>query len=208
MFNANGRFFVVEGIDGSGKSTLARALSEQMQQQGLEVVLTREPGATELGKVLRTLVQESKSTLDPYAELLLFAADRAQHMADIVKPALARGALVITDRFKYSSLAYQGYGRELNAQFIAHVNDYITRDVQPDIIFYCAVEPEVALARCSSRGEKQTRFEAEGLPFLKKVAQGFETIFKNNPKVIRIDATQSPDEMLKQAMQAIEKADL
>jgi dTMP kinase len=203
MFQSKGRFFVVEGIDGSGKSTLTRRLSDYMKAQGRDVVFTKEPGASELGKVLRCLVQESKSTIDPYAELLLFAADRAQHMTEVVKPALARGAIVISDRFKYSSLAYQGFGRGLDQHFIAMVNDHITHDVQPHSIFYCKINHEQAFERCDNRGEKQTRFEGAGLEFMQRVSQGFDEIFKNNPKVVYIDAEKTQEEMFNQALHHI-----
>jgi dTMP kinase len=199
MFNAKGRFFVVEGIDGSGKSTLARALAAYAKALVAEVVLTKEPGATDLGKVVRGLVQESKSIIDPYAEFLLFAADRAQHMTQVIKPILDRGGVVITDRFKYSSLAYQGYGRGLDKDFIESVNNRVTHYIEPHIIFYCKIDPQMALSRCISRNEKQTRFEAEGASFMRKVADGFDTIFKNNSQVVIIDASKSQEEMFDQA---------
>ncbi len=208
MFNPIGRFFVIEGIDGSGKSTFARSLAEFIQAQGRPVLLTREPGATELGKVLRSLVQESKSSIDPYAELLLFTADRAQHMAQVVRPALGRGQIVITDRFKYSSLAYQGYGRDLDKSFIECINDKVTRDVQPDLVFYCKIDPQIAIARCINRNEKQTRFEAEGQLFMQKVSDGFDTIFENMPNVVTIDAHASQEKMLSQAIAILQKRSL
>lgn len=205
MFNAKGRFFVVEGIDGSGKSTLARALAEYAKAQGRNVVLTREPGATELGKILRGIVQESKSTIDPYAEILLFAADRAQHMAEIIKPAVERGDIVITDRFKYSSLAYQGFGRGLDQEYIKLVNDRFTHDLEPDAVFYCAIKPEEAHVRCVTRAQQVTRFEAAGLEFMKRVSHGFDDIFKHNPRVVIIDANKSKEEMQAQAIEELDK---
>src|ERR1700730_16197149 len=129
-----GMLIVIEGIDGAGKSTLAKSLADILTTQGNTVLLTKEPGGSQLGKQLRTILQNQPIPITPIAEYLLFAADRAQHIEQVVKPALERGAIVISDRMGDSSLAYQGYGRGIDKNNIRTVNQWAMQGLTPDLV--------------------------------------------------------------------------
>ncbi|MFZ5953624.1 MAG: dTMP kinase [Candidatus Dependentiae bacterium] len=188
----------IEGIDGSGKSTLARSLSQTMSTT-TSTLLTKEPGDTPLGQQIRTLVQEKKEPICPISEYLLFAADRAQHFEQVVLPALNRNELVISDRLADSSLAYQGFGRGLDQHMIQTINDWAMKQRHPDITIYVHVSPDIAYERIIKRQEKLTAFEQEKKDFMKKVVEGFETIFSKRSNVWYISGNQSPEEVLKQS---------
>lgn len=175
-----GRFIVFEGIDGSGKTTQAKAIAEWLPASGLlpegkKVVLTREPGGTEIGQSIREMVLHGKAYLDPLAELLLFAADRAQHVATVIKPALDRGDWVVCDRFTGSTMAYQGSGRGHDYSLIEQVNQISSgfsarkEGVRPDLILLLDLEHELAVKRMSG-GD---RFESEKIEFIKRVRRGY-----------------------------------
>lgn len=188
----------IEGIDGSGKSTLAQSLAQTMSTI-TSTLLTKEPGDTPLGQQIRTLVQEKKEPICPISEYLLFAADRAQHFEQVVLPALNRNELVISDRLADSSLAYQGFGRGLDQHMIQTINDWAMKQRHPDITIYVHVSPDLAYERIIKRQEKLTAFEQEKKDFMKKVVEGFETIFSKRSNVWYISGNQSPEEVLKQS---------
>lgn len=145
---------VFEGVDGSGKSTQLRMLADALRGQGLEVVETREPGGSpSLGKPLRDLVLHSEADFGRRAEALLFAADRAAHVHEVVRPALERGAMVLCDRFVDSTLAYQGAGRGLEEADLLALCEFATGGLQPDLVVVCDLPEDVALARQRERGE-------------------------------------------------------
>lgn len=196
-------FIALEGIDGSGKTTLARALAGELQQQGHDVVLTKEPGATPLGRQVRALLDEYGEELDPVAEILLFAADRAQHYAQVIIPACNAGAVVIADRTGDSSIAYQGYGRGLDIDMITTLNRWTTRGVQPDLTLYVQVDYETALARVHRRGAVLTKFEKEHHAFFERVITGFETLYAHRPDVITLDGSLSQDMITAQARDVV-----
>ena len=186
-----GTLITFEGIDGSGKSSAARALFDHLKGD-LPVIFTREPGATELGSVLRTLLQNRTFDLDAKAEYLLFAADRAQHIQEIVMPALADNKIVISDRMADSSYAYQGYGRGVDPDMIHLVNTWVLRNREPDLTVYLTINYSEACKRLKVRSEHETVFEKERETFFERVAQGFEVAFKKRSAtstVIRIDAS-------------------
>jgi len=185
----------VEGIDGSGKSTLAKNLAAQLQARGLPVLLTKEPGGTHLGQQLRTLLQERTVTIDPIAEFLLFAADRAQHFSQIVMPALAQNMVVISDRMADSSLAYQGYGRALDKDQITSINIWAMQGKQPDLTIFCDVPITVATERLRIRNLTLTSFEKEKTEFMERVLLGFNEIVKNRDNVLHIDGTKSQEDV-------------
>lgn len=198
-----GVLVAVEGIDGSGKSTLARTLTEKLQEQ-LSVVLTKEPGGTAFGQHLRTIVQERTFILDPKAEYLLFAADRAQHMTELIKPALAQNKIVISDRMGDSSLVYQGYGRGLNLAMITTINSWALQERLPDITVYVRIDLPSALARIQQRNETITVFEQERQDFFQRLIAGYETLYKDhtdvpNTHVLIIDGTQPQATVAQQA---------
>lgn len=171
-----GKLITFEGIDGSGKSTLSKAVYEKLLNQGFSVLLTKEPGATEFGKTLRKMLQESEVKIDPKAEFLLFAADRAQHIEQVVLPALKAGKIVISDRMADSSLAYQGYGRNLDKEIINKVNSWAMQGLKPDLTIYIKIDYETAIGRIKKRDEKLTNFEKEKTEFFQRVIQGFDEI--------------------------------
>ncbi|MED5468794.1 MAG: dTMP kinase [Cyanobacteriota bacterium] len=177
----SGRFLVLEGIDGCGKNTQLRHLSNWLPRSGLmpegaRLHLTREPGGTALGIALRKLVLHppGDASPEPLAELLLYAADRAQHVAQLIRPALEQGHWVLSDRFSGSTLAYQGYGRELDLDLIQQLEQIATGGLVPDLTFWLELSVEESLVRRDARSND--RIEAEGVDFLTRVATGFAVL--------------------------------
>ena len=186
-----GVFIVLEGGEGAGKSTQLRLLGDWLEAQGQEVVLTREPGSTPVGEQVRALLLDpATGALDPRTEALLYAADRAQHVATVVRPALLRGAVVVSDRYVDSSLAYQGAGRALEVEQVARLSTWATGDLRPDLTLLLDVDPVVGLARAGSTPD---RMEAESLEFHRRVRAGFLTLAAQAPdRYLVVDAGQEP----------------
>lgn len=168
----SGVFVVLEGGDGSGKSTQAARLVARLRELGREVMVTREPGATEVGAAIRSLVLGG-GDLDPRTEALLIAADRAEHVAEVIRPALERGAVVVSDRFVPSSLAYQGVARGLGIDEIARLSDWATGGLQPDLVIVLDVAPAEAAAR---RAGPEDRMEREPDSFRAQVNQAYRDL--------------------------------
>ncbi|MFR0358390.1 dTMP kinase [Streptomyces sediminimaris] len=189
---ANGFFIALEGGDGAGKSTQAEALAEWIRGKGHEVVLTREPGATPVGKRLRSILLDvSSAGLSHRAEALLYAADRAEHVDTVVRPALERGAVVITDRYVDSSVAYQGAGRDLSPTEIARINRWATNGLVPHLTVLLDVSPEIARERFT---EAPDRLESEPAEFHARVRSGFLTLAAADPgRYLVVDAGQEPE---------------
>ncbi len=192
-----------EGIDGSGKSTLARDLFAALQAAGHDVVLTKEPGGTELGRTIREKLDAGN--IDPKAEFLLFAADRAQHFSELVLPALAAGKIVLSDRMADSSLAYQGYGRGLSKNMIARVNTWAMQERMPDVTFFVDVAIDVALERITRTRATKTTFEEEQIDFWQRVRDGYSQIFSTRDNVITVDGSLPPAQVLENALAALQK---
>ena len=176
-----GRFLVLEGIDGCGKTTQLRDLADWLPDSGLmphgaTLHCTREPGGTPLGQALRELLLNppQEAAPAPTAELLLYAADRAQHVEQVIRPALDRGDWVLSDRFSGSTLAYQGYGRGLDLQTIIDLERIATAGISPDITFWLDLPLQESLRRRGARADD--RIEAEGEAFLARVAKGFQRL--------------------------------
>ncbi|MGI5436870.1 dTMP kinase [Streptomyces shenzhenensis] len=188
----NGFFIALEGGDGSGKSTQAEALAEWIRAKGHEVVLTREPGATPVGKRLRSILLDvSSAGLSHRAEALLYAADRAEHVDTVVRPALERGAVVISDRYIDSSVAYQGAGRDLSPTEIARINRWATNGLVPHLTVLLDVSPEIARERFT---EAPDRLESEPAEFHARVRAGFLTLAAADPgRYLVVDAGQEPE---------------
>lgn len=161
-------FVTLEGPEGAGKSTVAAALAERLRKQGHEVVATREPGEGEVGKAVRQTLLHGGS-LQPLTELFLFLADRAEHVATMIKPALNRGAVVICDRFTDSTVVYQGYARGLNIDQLRELNTLATGAVKPDLTLLLDLDPSVGIARTKDKD----RLDSEPLEFHEKVRLGF-----------------------------------
>jgi len=210
-------FITIEGIEGSGKSTLVSKLSQLFSRTENEIVVTFEPGATALGKNIREmLLSHSDSPPDPISELLLFLSDRAQHVSEIIRPALDRGALVICDRYVHSTLAYQGYGRGINLDTIRTLNQIATGGLQPDLVIVLDVQPEVGLKRVKDRdvsslseNNSWSRFEEEELAFHNRVQKGFLELAKQEKHLIEVvDSTADLDTLLEGALSVIRKRGL
>jgi len=188
----NGGLFVTfEGIEGSGKSTHVRQLAVALRAAGHDVVETREPGGTALGQTLRDLLLAPSSTpLEPTAELMLYCADRAQHVAQLIRPALAAGRIVLCDRFSDSTIAYQGYGRGLDLELVRSLDARARGGLEPDLTFVLDCPPEAGLARVHKRSGVGDRFEQEALAFHEAVRRGFHALAAAEPARYRvIDST-------------------
>ncbi len=196
----------IEGIDGSGKTTLAQKLSKKIQQEISDhVVCTREPGATELGKLLRSLLANRTAPTCTKAEFLLFASDRAQHFETIVIPQLQQGTIIISDRMADSSLAYQGYLKGLDIDMIQRINQWCMQNVTPDIVFYLKIDRQSAIDRIKKERGFTTKFEEEYLDKMELLVNGFETIFSTRNNVIILDALQDIDDLTQQAFDHIKR---
>lgn len=200
-------FITLEGIEGAGKTTLLHRLASALQEQGNEVLLTREPGDSGPGRVLRDLLLNPKTTLCPKAELFLFLADRAQHVTDIIFPALQRGITVLCDRYLDSTIVYQGYGRGLDIDMLSSLNALAIHGVWPDQTFVLDMDPTTALERAKKRNQeldtekKEGRFEAETLLFHQKIRQGFLEWTACNPdRMHLLNAADTPEGLLRQAL--------
>ncbi len=197
-----GIFITLEGPEGAGKTTQQAALAEWLGGLGLDVVQTREPGAGELGRQIRALLLEQReAAVSPMAEALLMAADRAQHVEELVRPALAKGKLVLCDRYIDSHIAYQGYGRGLDVDFLRVLNEQAA-GLAPDLTLLLLVPPEVGLQRAGGRGQAD-RMEAETLAFHQRVTAGYAAIAAAEPQRVRVvDAAAAP-EAVQQQMRGI-----
>lgn len=200
-----GYLFSIEGTEGCGKTTLIKNLKEKLNQINLQVITTREPGSTELGKTLRSILMNRSVSTCTLAEFLLFAADRAQHFQELIMPALAENKIVICDRMADSSLVYQGYVKGLDQAMIKTINAWAMQYQQPDIIFYLKIDATTAMNRMNRRNELegQDAFEAEILEKKQLLVHGYDTILTNRSNVIIIDAAQSAEIITKQVLQAI-----
>jgi dTMP kinase len=195
---ARGKFITLEGPDGSGKTTAARHLAEWLRRSGVrDVVLTHEPGGTPLGEEIRRLLlhlRDVSDALDPRADALLFAAARAQHVASLIEPGLARGAWVVCARFADSSLAYQGYGYGNPLDELRRLQSFATFGLQPDLTVLIDVPVEVGLGR--KRAGEWNRFEdTQGVAFFEKVRAGYLALAAEEPDRIRVvDGSGSVDD--------------
>ena len=191
----SGIFITFEGGDGAGKTTQAEFLASWLGQRGLEVVRTREPGGTSLGVALRQLLLHG-GEVNERAEALLYAADRAQHIATIVRPALERGAAVVQDRYIDSSLAYQGAGRPLDLAEVRRISEWATGGLWPQLTVLLDVSPELAERRRAATGEQADRLEAEAADFHRRVREAFLRLAGADPeRYLVLDAALPVDEL-------------
>ena len=192
----SGFLLVLEGGEGAGKSTLAAALVAAARAEGRDVVATREPGGTPAGERIRGLLLDPAVTPSPRAEALLYAADRADHVDAVLRPALARGALVVCDRFADSSVAYQGAGRALDPAEVAALSGWAAGGLVPDLVVLLDLDPAAGLARAGRRGPAD-RLEAETLEFHTRVRAGFRALADADPVGhLVLDATRTPAQLL------------
>lgn len=196
-----GSFITLEGIDGSGKSTLAKNLAKALQNEGKTILLTKEPGGSKLGTAVRQILHEQPEPLEAVSEFLLFAADRAEHFRKIIIPALEKNITVISDRCADSSVAYQGYGRGLDVNFITYVNSVAMVGVVPTLTIFIALDPHIAFARIQERSTQLTSIESRGPDYLEKVQNGFQTLFKNRSHVLYLDGSLTQEAILTKALE-------
>ena len=198
-----GYFVVFEGGEGAGKTTQLEAFVKWLKAQGYEVVTSREPGGTPIGEKIRDLLLDPEAKgLDPRAETLLYAADRAQHVAQLIRPALDRGQIVVSDRFVDSSLAYQGIARELGLREVQELNEWATVGLVPDLVFYLQVDPETGLGRV---GDSPDRIEQENHDFHQRVSSAYlELAQKYSERFVVLDAERSREEIHAEIVAAFE----
>ncbi len=190
-FEHSGLFVGFEGIDGSGKTTLMAQIFKNLSDQGYDVLKTREPGGTPAGQAIRTLLQHSPVQLSPLTEAFLFAADRAEHMQTIVKPALKEGSIVLSDRTYISSLVYQAENN-ITQETIQAINTLALQGCSPDLVIYIDIDPEEACKRFAQRSETKTRFEARGVNFFKNVHERYAKLLPQLPNVFVVEGRLDP----------------
>ncbi|MDQ7833749.1 MAG: dTMP kinase [Humidesulfovibrio sp.] len=196
-------FITFEGIEGTGKSTQIALLQQHLESQGHKVRVTLEPGGSRIGAELRrVLLSLENRDLTPQAELFLYLADRAQHVAQVVRPAIAAGAVVLSDRFADSTVAYQGYGRGMDPELLHRLNAVAVDGLWPDLTLLLDLDPVIGLERAMSRNSREGktnaegRFEAESIAFHTRVRQGFLDLAARSPERISIvDATGAPEDI-------------
>jgi len=197
-----GQFITFEGGEGAGKSTLIKKVYTELEKNR-KVVLTREPGGTTLGEKLRECLLHHHE-ISPRAELFLFLAARAQHIDEVIKPAIAAGKTVLCDRFSDSTIAYQGAGRGMGVDYVTQCTELATQGFRPDITLYIDIDPEVGLQRAGKRSGFD-RIEKEELSFHERVREAFLKLAKAHPeRIIVLDGTKSAEELFQQAMACVQ----
>lgn len=182
-----GKFITFEGCEGSGKSTQLRLLSEYLDELGVDYILTREPGGSEIAEQIRTIILNGKNTqMCDECEALLYAAARIQHLKEKVAPALEKGTLVICDRFVDSSLAYQGYARGLGREYVESINDFALKNFKPDLTVFLDISPAEAFKR-KHGADPDDRMEQLGLEFHTKVYAGYKLLAEVYPRICAVN---------------------
>lgn len=189
--SAPGRFIVFEGPEGAGKSTQIARLAARLRAGGHDPLVTREPGGTPAGDRIRAVLLDPDLRVDAATEFLLYAAARAQHVSEVIGPALAEGRIVLSDRFAAASVAYQGYGRGLDLEWIHDVNARVTVGLRPDLVVLLDLEPSVGLTRVAARG-RPDRLEVAELAFHLRVRDGFTALAAADPDRWRVFDASSP----------------
>ncbi len=197
-----GMFITLEGGEGAGKSTLMQRLFDALLREGLSVMKTRAPGGSPLGAKIRSLLlHEKKEAISARAELLLFLADRAQHVDEVIKPALQKGQIVLCDRFNDSTIAYQGGARHLGIEEVKKLCQFACAGLEPDLTFYLDLDPKMGFMRL--KGEKD-RIESETLEFHQEIRKTFHALAKKEKRIQVFDATLPADVVFQKAYQCIQ----
>ncbi|WP_144407054.1 dTMP kinase [Paenibacillus sp. IHBB 10380] len=206
--NTRGKFITLEGGEGSGKTTVISRLSSYLERRFLPHLLTREPGGIEISEKIRDIILDPHNTaMDARTEALLYAASRRQHLVEKVEPVLQAGNIVLCDRFVDSSLVYQGYARGLGIEEVWNMNKFAIDSLLPDVTFYLDIEPELGLSRIDASKEREVnRLDLEGLAFHHKVREGYRKLVElYSDRIIVIDASQKPEQIENDIIQAMEK---
>lgn len=197
-----GKFITFEGIDGCGKTTQLDLLAQHLTAKDIAVVKTKEPGGTQLGNSLRNLLLNDPIALNPYAEVLLFLADRIHHIETIIKPALSKGQWVLSDRFMDSTIAYQGYGRHIDLEWINKVADIQAMQLNPDLTFFIDLSAEESTKRILDK--KKDKMESESLVFMQNVRKGFQALAQTHKeRIVSIQANQTIEQIAKEIISYI-----
>ena len=200
-----GKFITIEGIDGAGKSASVATVVSAIQNAGIEIITTREPGGTSLGEELRQIILQPESNFCVEAEILTIFAARAQHLHELVLPAIEKGQWVLCDRFTDSTYAYQGGGRNFDSNQISIIEDWLQKEFRPDLTILMDAHTETGQARIRNSSEALDRFELENYEFHERVRQTFRTIASNEPDRVKvIDANQSETEVRDRARELID----
>lgn len=202
----SGTFITFEGIDGSGKSTQLRMLANYLKEVGCDVLLTREPGGTPVGVRLRGALLDAHEEVDPLTELLVFAADRAQHVRRVLRPAIAAGKVIISDRYADATVAYQGAGRGFSPDLIAEIVQLATEGLKPDLTVLFDLSVEDSIARTSRRANsknKGDRLDAEAADFHVRVRDAYLEIARAEPQRVKIVETNRPPEETHQRVKQV-----
>lgn len=201
-----GLFISIEGPDGSGKSTQIENIKKFFEDKNIEIVFTREPGGTVIGERVREIILDNSfKEMDAMTEALLYAASRAQHVAEVIKPALMAGKVVVCDRFVDSSLAYQGYGRKLGEP-VRVINEYAVDGCMPDVTFLMKLDPNIGKHRIAENRDNQDRLEQEKLAFHRAVYKGYLELEKQYPdRIVGIDASLGIDEIRDEIYRKLEE---
>ena len=190
-------FISFEGSEGSGKTTQIQLLADYLETQGKEVVVTRQPGGTEIGRQIRQVLHDVKNgAMTSTAEILLYSADRAQHVEELIRPALAEGKIVLCDRYTDSTFAYQGYGRGLDMNSLKMITEFATGGLKPDLSFFLYVDIEEGLRRREAGNLEMNRMDLQKKAFYERVEQGYRELIAGDPQRWReIDASRPIDEV-------------
>ena len=196
----HGWFITFEGPDGCGKTTQVKLLAEHLKAQGLDFVLTREPGGTDIGEQIRDVVHDPANTaMHPRTEVLLYMASRAQHVEQLIRPSLEQGRIVLCDRYADSSLAYQGYGHQLNLESVRQLIAFATAGLKPDLTVYLDIDPQEGLRRrqaARDEGAEWNRLDDYELAFHRRVREGYQQLIDQEPeRWLIIDASGSLEEV-------------
>lgn len=198
-----GLFITFEGGEGAGKTTLIEEIVRHLMADGFSVLKTREPGGTRLGEHIRSLLLQHTEPVSPYAELSLFLASRAQHIFEVIGPALEARKIVLCDRFNDSTIAYQGAARGLGMEKVGQFCEFVSQGLKPNLTIYLDLDPEVGLSR-AAKVRTQDRIESETLLFHRRIREAFLSIHKEEPHRFRlIDATLAPDRVFREAMRLL-----
>ena len=199
-----GYFITLEGPDGSGKSTVANSVCELLEKDGYEVVHTREPGGIEISEAIRNIILDPKNTaMDAKTEALLYAASRRQHLVEKVFPAVEQGKIVICERFVDSSLAYQGFGRQIGMDEVLSINLFAIDNTYPDMTIYLDVDEQVGLDRLKDR-EFKDRLDQESIDFHHRVSQGYKQVLKKfADRITIVDASKPKEEVIENTYKTI-----